>query len=265
LSKYLEIKNWDKYQAFLRKGKPAGWIKDYSDKEADHGYSMLSITQRYVLDGCCRLRARLGKNLPNDPVYISRALSVAPEERHCIPRTVAVLIERGFLLLTNQQDDSLEKRREEKRESKEEVEKAVSELNSLTVRIPIKLPEPKPPVELGPDDLTFVVLREIGIPARNPELTTLVASAVAAKARSPDWTAEKAALHFIERGTAYKNSWVWNTKFKKSWIKWFQDECYDQDPQAWTQNGVDRNGNGKQTALDRNREALRKATEETSE
>jgi len=260
LSKYLAIKNWDKYQSAK---KNCSWIKDWVDKDFDPEISKLTVFQRGILDMCCRLRGRLAKNLSNDPQWIVGAVSIMPQERRNAMSAIGQLIAKGFLVPTNQQLDSLDKDKEIEKEREKEEERPQSP-QSLTVRIPLKTPPPKPSPELGPDDLTFVVLREIGIPARNPELTTLVASAITAKARSPDWTAEKAALHMIERGSAYKTSWIWNTQYKKSWIKWFQDECYDQDPQAWTQNGVDRNGNSKQTALDRNREALRKATEETS-
>jgi len=106
--KYLAIKNWRKYQGPTLKHANARrpWVKDWLDKDADPDYSKLTCLQRYVLDGCRRLRGRFENNLPNDPVWVSRALSVDVRERHCIPSAIHRLIAFGFLLPTNQQLDS---------------------------------------------------------------------------------------------------------------------------------------------------------------
>ena len=78
----------------------------------------------------------------------------------------------------------------------------------------------------------FVVLRELHIPATNPELGMTVSAAIQAKGNEPDWTRQKAAEHFIERGTAYKNSDVWNTEYKTGWLKWFCNQSYDHGPKS---------------------------------
>lgn len=87
--------------------------------------------------------------------------------------------------------------------------------------------------EFNADDLVFMVLRELRIPASNPELTMVVADALRMKGGEPEWNLEKAATHLIERGAAYRTSGIWNTEWKKSWANWFKDQCYDQDPKAW--------------------------------
>lgn len=110
--RFLAIKNWHKYQGGTMKNrkdeKRTSWVKDYVDKEADPEYLRLTGFHRYILDGCCRLRGRLGQNLPNDPTYISRALGLIPAERSQTPRAVLTLCSLGFLVPTNQQLSLLE-------------------------------------------------------------------------------------------------------------------------------------------------------------
>lgn len=93
---YLAIRNWDNYQTAKR---GAAWIKDYTEKEADLEYSRLTCFQRYVLDGLCRLRGRLGHNVPNDPKYVATALQIVPKERTHVPQAIHKLSANGFLVL----------------------------------------------------------------------------------------------------------------------------------------------------------------------
>ena len=130
MPEYLRVKNWEKFQRNRQgrveaDGKSVSWIKMYTDRDGDPEYSLLTYFQRYLLDGCCRLRGRFGKNIPNDPKYVARALCTLPVERHCIAQALRVLVSSGFLILTNQQIDLYESprgdksREEEKREEKE--------------------------------------------------------------------------------------------------------------------------------------------------
>jgi len=89
------------------------------------------------------------------------------------------------------------------------------------------------------DELVSKVLVGLSLPAGNPMLETAIGHAIEAKGTEPNWTKHKAALHMIERGTAYKSSAIWNSQWKKKWLDWFRDQCYDQNPSAW-------NGNGKE-------------------
>ena len=77
----------------------------------------LTVFQRGLLDGICRLRARLSHNVHNDATYIARALHTIPTDRPHITHAISTLIVRGFLILTNEQDNfnSLEGREESKR------------------------------------------------------------------------------------------------------------------------------------------------------
>jgi hypothetical protein len=102
--KFLAIKDWDRTQGTMRNGNIIrAWVRDFVDRDNDPEYSKLTPTQRYVVDGCCRLRGRFGRNLVNDPSWIVRALCVAPSDRGHAVRAIASLIGRGFLLLTNEE------------------------------------------------------------------------------------------------------------------------------------------------------------------
>jgi hypothetical protein len=109
--KYLAIRNWNKYQAGVdRKGRQIkAWVKDYTGKDVDDPqYSKMTMSHRYLFDAFCRLRARVGHNLLNDPSWISGALFVIPRERSRVTIAIRSLISRGFLTLTNKQFDAPE-------------------------------------------------------------------------------------------------------------------------------------------------------------
>jgi hypothetical protein len=111
---YLAIKNWDKHQK-LQSDKPAIYIQDYTDKDGHPDYSQLTFLQRYVLDGCQRLRGRFGCNLPNDVLWVGRALAALPQERHNLSAALRELVGRGFLIPCNEKI-SLQSRVEKSRE-----------------------------------------------------------------------------------------------------------------------------------------------------
>lgn len=123
--KYLAIKNWDRFQSAYTRA----WVRDYTAKEDDEDYVKLSCYQRYILDGCRRLRGRTGKNIPNDATYIARALHTLPTDRPHLRHAIDTLVVHGLLLLTNEQDSFqrlslIEKKRVE--DSKELVQEEVS-------------------------------------------------------------------------------------------------------------------------------------------
>jgi hypothetical protein len=97
---YLEIKNWEKYQADnkgqVREG-PSPWIKDWTDKESDYEYSKLTYYQRYVYDALRRLKGKTGKNPPNDPLYIARATHALPRDSAHIAHAIRTLIDLGLV------------------------------------------------------------------------------------------------------------------------------------------------------------------------
>jgi hypothetical protein len=119
--KYLAIKNWSKFQPG-RTGK-SGWIKDYADKEFDAEFMGLSFFQRYVLDGCQRLRGRIGKNILNDATFVARALHAMSTDRPHIRHAIDTLIAHGFLVLTNEQLDKELVCKNKRKSKNKEVEK----------------------------------------------------------------------------------------------------------------------------------------------
>jgi len=124
---WLAIKDWETQQVdgkgrVIAHGTPVRWIRDYTGREDDREYARLSMFQRAVLDGCRRLRGRMGRNLPNDATHIARAMNSLPTERARIADTIATLIERGFLIPCFQDLDFLQagkKRAEQKKEGEE--------------------------------------------------------------------------------------------------------------------------------------------------
>lgn len=106
--KYLAVKNWEIFQPKMRTKSPKRqWIMDYTDKEFDADYMKLSCLQRYVLDALCRLRGRLGHDIPyDDPTWVIRLLHVSRTDAPHIPHAVRTLCARNFLIEYIQQDTS---------------------------------------------------------------------------------------------------------------------------------------------------------------
>ncbi len=122
---YLAIKNWKKYQAGMdRKGRLIrARVKDYAGKDIDDPeYSKLTMNQRYLLDACIRLRARTGRNLSADPTWVALAIGVIPKERPVLPRNIRTLVERGFLVPTNQKFDASETETQSQTETETETQ-----------------------------------------------------------------------------------------------------------------------------------------------
>lgn len=102
---YLQVRNWDKYQTRLKNGKPGReWIRVECNLEDDPLYCKLDDLSKLILIGIWRLRGRTGKNPPNDPRHIYRALAITPQNAHNIPTSISRLIHANFLILTNQQN-----------------------------------------------------------------------------------------------------------------------------------------------------------------
>lgn len=125
MAEFLAIRNWEKRQPG-RRGK-SEWIKDYTDKDSHEKYEKLSFYQRYVLDALRRLRGLKGENVPNDPMYIARSLHAARTDRPHIHHAVSTLLAHGFLILTNQQVDFVDKEIEVDKEQEKEVTKHLPE------------------------------------------------------------------------------------------------------------------------------------------
>jgi hypothetical protein len=132
--RFLAIKNWRKYQS-TDEVAASTWIKDYVNKDIDPDFSRLTIFQQGMLDKLQRLRGKIGRHLPDDVQYLLRATLVHSQERKNAARAIALLLDSGFLIPTNQEDELLEERREEERrgeESKKESNRSRSSSRSST-------------------------------------------------------------------------------------------------------------------------------------
>jgi len=103
---FLSIKNWSKFQPKLKNGKDRrDWIRVDTRLEDDWEFSQLTCFERELLTSIWRVRGRTGNNIPNDPMYIARAICAVGTDRPHIGHALATLISRGFLILSNQQND----------------------------------------------------------------------------------------------------------------------------------------------------------------
>ncbi len=109
--KFLAVRNWEKYQQ--TRPHHEKWIRSYVNKENDVEFQKLTLYQRAILDGIQRIRGELGKNIPNDVGFVERRLQVIPTERMRVGYAIRTLIERCFLVPTNQQLGFTEEIREE--------------------------------------------------------------------------------------------------------------------------------------------------------
>lgn len=235
-ARFLAIKNWHRYQGGKMKSgnERRPWVKDYVDKEADPEYGRLTAIMRYTLDACCRLRGRIGKNLPNDPTWIGRALCVLPAERAHLAYAVNALTKRGFLLLTNQQHGFVEEIREEKIRGDEMLRGD----DSVVVPAPGDETKAKPPVAENPvsidsqnvsSDLTVHQLArgmmdQLGIPGTHSDLNVF-SQAITLKARGSGSTLPAAYEYILAKALDAKD----RGEFMKP-IFWMRDASYDHQP-----------------------------------
>ena len=109
--KYIGIHGYEKFQADksgrLHDGSSA-WIKDSCRKDQDKDYCRLTCLQRYVLDGCRRLRGGHNQNPSNNATTLVRQLCVLGTDRPHVRHAICTLITRGLLFLTNEPLNSLD-------------------------------------------------------------------------------------------------------------------------------------------------------------
>jgi len=126
--KFLAIKNWEKYQAAYTNGKRARWIKSWVDKYDDPEYSRLTVFQRHILDGIRDMRGAIGKNPPNDSIWVGNALNLTSGCKRYVRRTIQILAKYGFLVLCNEQNDHTTSVRGDKIRVEESREETTSSL-----------------------------------------------------------------------------------------------------------------------------------------
>lgn len=105
--KYLAIKNWTKYQRGVRVGRTGRlpWVKDYTDREQDADYRALTMFQRGLLDGLCRLCGRQpSRLLHNDLTWIVDELHMLRTDRPHTHYALDTLMAHGFVFPTDNEN-----------------------------------------------------------------------------------------------------------------------------------------------------------------
>ena len=101
--KYLAIKNWRKFQT-IEDGKPAEYVKDYCGKDADLERTKLSVFQAGILDRMYRLHGHTGRMLHNDIAWLIQAMHIPRKDAPHVQHAVDALIERKFIIPTNDEN-----------------------------------------------------------------------------------------------------------------------------------------------------------------
>src|SRR5947207_11385582 len=104
--KYLALNNWNKYQTTKNGDIVLSWMKTYASLLDDDGWLNMSWTTRGVWEGLRLLRLRTGRNLPNDPKILARMLSEHGRGAVDVCQAIVRLTSDGFLIPSNQQNDS---------------------------------------------------------------------------------------------------------------------------------------------------------------
>jgi hypothetical protein len=89
--KYLQIRNWDRFQ--YRADKPLPWIKTYDAQLTDPDYLALTAAERGFLHDLRLLANKRGNKVLNDPSYIRRALGHGASTH----RALIKLLASGFV------------------------------------------------------------------------------------------------------------------------------------------------------------------------
>jgi hypothetical protein len=112
--KYLEIKNWVKYQPEMEEGNTYPWFKSYGTTDQDALADDEGSLVRWLKDALRRWRARRGIPLPAQMDSMFTGTACHKCDRPNLPRTVVALVSHGFLIPCND-GFTPKKRREEKR------------------------------------------------------------------------------------------------------------------------------------------------------
>jgi hypothetical protein len=117
---YLRVRNWEKFQHY--KDRRPIWIKYHVELLDDYELTTLDYVTQLLYDRLLLLAARTDNNIPLDPAYVCRMVSI---EEPQVAVGLDKLLEQGFLVLAERKrsaskviakrsaEASLEKRREE--------------------------------------------------------------------------------------------------------------------------------------------------------
>jgi hypothetical protein len=122
---FLEIRNWNKFQAISKTGKSLPWCKLYSAQADDIEYQRLSTFERGVLHDLYLVRTRTARPLHNDPTWLTRTTNTLPRYNARFTDAVHTLITRGFLTPTESVNLTCESEKESdgEKENEREIER----------------------------------------------------------------------------------------------------------------------------------------------
>jgi hypothetical protein len=90
---YLRVKNWETFQHY--KDRRPVWIKFHVEMLDDYELTNLDYVTQLLFDRLLLLAARTDNNIPNDPRYVGRIVSIEPKK---VAEGIAILLDKGFLV-----------------------------------------------------------------------------------------------------------------------------------------------------------------------
>jgi hypothetical protein len=88
--KYLQVKNWERFQHYKNKDNPPPWIKLYNELLTNYEFLELSEIDRYKVMAIWLLASKTRNKIPNDAAYVARCIGVKKVD-------LDSLVSRGWL------------------------------------------------------------------------------------------------------------------------------------------------------------------------
>lgn len=157
MSGFLRVRNWERFQHYKNRRPP--WIKYHVEALDDHELTSLDFRARLVYALLLLVAARTDNNIPSDPEYIGRQITMDPVD---VAIAVKELVDAGFLKETVRKRSASKALAARKQTAMPETEK-----NKKEPRAQTSAEEPKPDVRAWAPgriaaDPGSAILREIG-------------------------------------------------------------------------------------------------------
>jgi hypothetical protein len=164
MTQYLRIRNWEKFQHY--KDRRPIWIKYHVELLDDYELTTLDYVTQLLYDRLLLLAARTDNNIPLDPGYVSRMVSIEVAQ---VAVGLDKLLEQGFLVLAERKRSAskvIAKRsasaipETEKETEKKEIHKEPEGLRASRDFLPALSGRPKP-LGAGRDDAFALLLSRV--------------------------------------------------------------------------------------------------------
>lgn len=126
---YFSVKNWEKFQHYKDRNPP--WIKLHKEVLDDYEMSMLQDASKLLLILLWVLASQLNNRIPNDPDWLQKRLSVHTKIN------IKELIDKGYLILEQNDSNVLAKCSPETEAYREETEVERVEVKLVSKKITI--------------------------------------------------------------------------------------------------------------------------------